>query len=110
MNQQAARDSGLPQPAGKPAEPKARERDALYQGGRVVARVAETEIDRDAKEVRFGEVFNSDDLMIPEECEFQEFRILIQRIAYATKIQRGEEHKGRVLRGVVCDLLGYHSQ
>ncbi len=83
-----------------------REKDALYQGGRLVARVAEAEIDLASKEVRFGEIYNSDDLIIPDECEFQEYRILIQQIAYATKIHRGEEHKGRVLRGVTCDLLG----
>ncbi len=90
--------------------PTAREKDAIYQNGRIVARVLETEIDLDAKEVRFGEVYNSDLLVIPEESEFQDYRILIQRITYATKIQRGEEHKGRVLRGVSCDLLGYRER
>ena len=110
MNEPSQAHSASPQTTGKVDEPKAREKDALYQGGRIVARVAETEIDLDAKEVRFGEIHNSDDLMIPDECEFQEYRILIQRIAYATKIERGEEHKGRVLRGVTCDLLGYLTQ
>lgn len=81
--------------------------DALYQAGRVVARVLGAEIDNDTKEVRFDEVYESDGLMIPEECEFREYRILIQKITYATKIQRGEEHKGRVLRGVVADVLGF---
>ncbi len=86
--------------------PVPREPDALYQNGRLVARAADVEIDLDAREARFGEVYNSDGLVIPEECEFRDHRILIQRIAYATKIQKGEEHKGRVLRGVSCDILG----
>ena len=107
MNQPSQTNPG-PRPAGgETTSPGGREKDALYQGGRMVARVAEVEIDLDSKEVRFGEISNSEDLMIPDECEFREYRILIHRIAYATKIQRGEEHKGRVLRGVVCDLLGY---
>jgi hypothetical protein len=110
VDQHPPRASAPPESAEKAAEPGAREKDALYQGGRIVARVSDTEIDLEAKEVRFGEIFNSDDLMIPDECEFQDYRILIQRIGYATKIQRGEEHKGRVLRGVRCDLLGYHTQ
>lgn len=75
-----------------------------------MARVAEAEVDLDAKEIRFGEVYNSDDLVIPDECEFREYRILIQKIVYAAKIHRGEELKGRVLRGVTCDLLGYGIQ
>ena len=107
MNQPSQTESGPHPSAQGTAESQAREQNALYQGGRVVARVAEVEIDLDAKEVRFGEVSQSEDLMIPEECEFRKYRILIQRIVYATKIQRGEEHKGRVLRGVTCDLLGY---
>jgi hypothetical protein len=107
VNQPSQTNSGAGAAGRETTPPGGREKDALYQGGRLVARVAEVEIDLDAKEVRFGEVLNSEDLMIPDECDFREFRILIQRIAYATKIQRGEEHKGRVLRGVVCDLLGY---
>jgi hypothetical protein len=87
-----------------------REKDALYQGGRLVARVTETEVDLEAKEVHFGEIYDSDHLLIPEECEFQNHRILIQRIAYATKIDKHSGRPGRVLRGCVADILGYREQ
>jgi hypothetical protein len=107
MDQPSQTDSGAHPSAQGSAESPARAQDALYQGGRLVAKVTEVEIDLASREVRFGEVSHSEDLLIPEECEFRGYRILIQRIAYATKIQRGEEHKGRVLRGVTCDLLGY---
>lgn len=110
MSQASSPSSGSSQGAAKPAGSPSRESDALYQKGKVVARIVEPEINPDGKEFRFGEISNSDELMIPEECEFREFRILIQKIAYATKIQRGEEHKGRVLRGVVADLLGWREQ
>jgi|SRR5579862_2313655 len=88
----------------------AREQDAIYQGDRIVARVAEAEVDIEAKELRLGEVYESDHLMIPEECEYQKYRILIQRIGYATKVDRVSPHKGRILRGVVADILGYREQ
>jgi hypothetical protein len=90
--------------------PAVREQDAIYQKGRLVARAAEVDVDLEAKEIRFGEIYNSDYLLIPEECEFQKYRIIIQRIAYATKVDRGAEHKGRVLRGSVADILGYRQQ
>ena len=96
-----------------PAAPQgsgAREQDAIYQGDRIVARVAEAEVDLEAKELRLGEVYESDHLMIPEECEYQKYRILIQRIGYATKVDRVSPHKGRILRGVVADILGYREQ
>jgi hypothetical protein len=92
------------QPAG------AREHNALYQGDRMVARVEDPEVDLDTKELRMAEVYESDHLMIPEECEFQKYRILIQRIGYATKIDKVSPHKGRILRNVVADILGYREQ
>lgn len=87
-----------------------REQNAIYQNGRIVARARDIDVELDAKEIRFGEIFNSEALVIPEEADFREYRILIQRIAFASKIQRGEEHKGRVLRGVIADLLGYRER
>ena len=89
---------------------KEREADAIYQNGRLVARVLEPEMDSKAKEIRFSEVFNSDELMLPEECEFQKYRILIQRVGYASKVNKEEPHKGRILRAVVAELLGFREQ
>ena len=89
---------------------KERESDAIYQNGRLVARALDAEVDTEAKAIRFGEVHNSDELILADECEFQKYRILIQRIAYASKVNKEEPHKGRILRGVVADLLGFREQ
>jgi len=88
----------------------AREQDALYQGEKLVARVERAEVDMETKEIRLGEVYESDRLMIPEECEYQKYRILIQRIGDATKVDKVSPHKGRILRNVVADILGYREQ
>jgi hypothetical protein len=105
----AERKSQTPAPVG-PAAQIQREADALYQNNRVVARAVGAEVDLEAKEIRFEEIYNSDDLLLPEECDFQKFAILIQRIAFATKIDRGTPEKGRVLRGVVAGILRYREQ
>ena len=63
-----------------------REDDALYQDNKLVARVLEPELERVAKEILFGEIYSSDELLLPEECEFRKYRIMIQRIVYASKI------------------------
>lgn len=86
------------------------EQDAIYQNGKLVARVLEPEVDWEAKEVRFGEVYASDHLLIPEECQFQNYRIIIQRIIFASKLDKHSERKGRVLRGCVADILGYYDE
>ena len=94
----------------KSAPAKEREADAIYQNDRLVARVLDAEVDTEAKEIRFSEVFNSDELLLPDECEFRKFRILIQRIAYASKVNKEEPHQGRILRGVTASLLGFREQ
>ena len=91
-----------------PVQP--REPDAIYQNGRVVARAIDPKVDWEAREIRFAEVSNSDELMLPDECEFQKYTIMVQRIGYATKVDKAALHKGRVLRDVVAEILGYREQ
>lgn len=87
-----------------------READALYQSDRVVARVLEPEIDEAGKEVRFGEVYRSEDLLLPDECEFGKYIILVRRVLSATKVDKASAEKGRILRGVVAEIRGYREQ
>ena len=87
-----------------------RELEAIYQNNQVVARVLGPEVDTQAKEIRFTELYNSDLLVLPDECEYQRYRILVQRIEYASKVNKEEPHKGRILRGVAAEILGYREQ
>jgi hypothetical protein len=54
-----------------------------------------------------AEINSSDDLILPEEGEFQKYRLMIQRIEYASRLDKSAPEKGRVLRGVVAEILGY---
>ncbi len=81
--------------------------DAIFQDGKIVARVVEPEVRGNAREIHFAEINSSDDLMLPEECEFQKYRLMIRRIKYAARIDKNAPEKGRVLRGVVAEILGY---
>ena len=87
-----------------------RQANSLYQNGRRVAEVLDARVDAQAREIHFDEVYQSDDLLIPEDCEFGEYRILIQKIAFASRQQAGAAHNGRVLKGVVAEILGYRQQ
>ncbi len=91
-----------------PVQP--REPDAIYQNGCVVARATGATVDLEAGEIRFAELSNSDELMLPEECEFQQYTIMMQRISYATKVDKAALQKGRVLRDVVAEILGYRER
>jgi hypothetical protein len=109
MNQEAHQPS-VSRPKQKASSPGQREPDAIYQNDRLVARPADAEVDLGAKEIRFGELYQSDYLSLPEECEYQNYKILVQRIAHATKTAPGASHGGRVLKGVVAEILGYREQ
>ena len=84
-----------------------REDDAIYQDARIVARVLDATVDQEAREIHFGELYHSDYLLLPDDCEFQQYRIMVQRVAHATKEEKGALHKGRILRDVTADILGY---
>jgi hypothetical protein len=86
------------------------EEDAIYQDGKIVARVAGAEVRSNSSEIYFNELSGSDLLMLPEECEFQKYRLIVQRIEYASRIDKTAPQKGRVLRGVVAEILGYREQ
>jgi hypothetical protein len=97
-------------PSARPAPQTARQDDAIYQNNKLVARVLDPAIDWDSKEIQFGEIYNSDPLLLPEECEFQKYRIMIQRVAFASRVEREAPEKGRILRGVAAEILGYREQ
>ncbi|HXJ94157.1 MAG TPA: hypothetical protein VMT20_15010 [Terriglobia bacterium] len=88
----------------------AREDDALYQNGRVVGRALDARVDQEAREIHFGEISNSDELLLPEDCEYRNYRVLIQHVGFATREEHGAAHKGRVLKTVVAEILGFREQ
>ena len=94
----------------KSSAPAVREPDAIYQNNRLVARVSAPQVDQNGKEIGFEEVYNSELLVLADECEFQKYKIIVRRIEYASKVNKEEPHKGRILRGVAAEILGYREQ
>lgn len=108
MNEKSATSEGAN--AAASAASQAREQDAIYQNEKLVGRAVDPEVDLEGKQITFGEIVGSDHLMIPEECEFQKFRIMIQKIGFATKVDKRPGHSGRTLGECVADILGYLEQ
>ena len=101
------RGNGSQEPAAPPSRGETaadRDPNGLYQKGALVARIREAEIDEAGKEVRFTEIYQSDDLLLPEECEFREFILVVRRVTYATRETTPE--RARILRGVVAEIVG----
>ncbi|HTV53543.1 MAG TPA: hypothetical protein VMI06_01365 [Terriglobia bacterium] len=94
----------------KPSTTSERKNDAIYQRGEIVAQVVDPQVDIDAQQVCFAELSNSDALLLPDECEFQAYRIIVRQIGYATKEDKQFLHKGRILRDVTAKILGYREQ
>lgn len=87
-----------------------RQPDAIYQKGKIVARVLDPEVDEQGREVQFGEVYKSDYLLLPDECEYQKYVLLVRRIASATIVHPESLQKGRILKGVTAEILRYREQ
>lgn len=87
-----------------------REPDVIYQKGKPVARAFGSEVDLEGKEIRFEEIRESDHLVLPDECEFQKYIIIIQKVAFATKVDHRPGQNGRTLAGCTAEILGYIEQ
>jgi len=92
-----------------------REDDAIYQwqfhhGERVVARVVKAQVDESGKRVSFAEVVNSDMLFLPDECQFGKYKLEIDTVGDAIKVDHSDPEKGRILREVTANIIGYVEQ
>jgi len=111
-----ATNGGTEEASNTAAEPQRipmaqRESNALYQKNRygkerLVARVADIEVDETGKEILFGEISQSDDLLLPEECEYQKWVIVVRKIASAVALDKTNPQRGRVLKGVTAEIVG----
>lgn len=92
-----------------------RDENAIYQwqfhhGERKVAQVARAEVDEAGKRVAFAEVSHSDLLFLPDECEFRKYKLEIDTVGDAVRVDRSDSGKGRVLRDVTAKITGYIEQ
>jgi len=92
-----------------------REDDAIYQwsfhhGDRLVARIVKAEVDEAGKMVSFMEITHSDLLLLPDECHFRNYKLQIDTVADAIKVDKMEPEKGRILRQVTAQITGYVEQ
>ena len=108
VNEKSVASEGMGQTG--PSGSGNREQDAIYQNRKLVARVVEPDVDLEAKEIRFDEILDSDHLVLADECEFQKYRIMIQKVALATKLDHRPGRKGRTLAGCTAEILGYIEQ
>lgn len=87
-----------------------READAIYQHNRIVAQTEGGEVSTDGKSIFFHEIYRSENLLLPDECEFREYRIVIKKIGYATKVEGHSLEKGRILQSVSAEVVGLRQQ
>lgn len=83
-----------------------REIDAIYQAGKIVARVSGIKIDHGNRKILFDEVYNSQTLNLEAEFEFQKWRLKFLGAESITSFDTSQPHKGQIITQAVCDLLG----
>ena len=105
------KDSSGASASGSASAPESRrEPDGIYQKEKLVARAVGAEVDTKAQKVRFAELYRSDPLSLPDECEYGKYRILVDAVGDATKHDHSLPDRGRILRGVTADILSFGEQ
>ena len=83
-----------------------RETDALYQGYKVVARVSGAAVDEAKSEVRFDEIYQSNQLDLGAEFEFQKWRLNFDSAESMTMLTASAPQKGRIIEKAICKIAG----
>ena len=86
-----------------------RERDGLYQGGRLVSKVTGPTVDEARSEIRFNEIYQSNELNLGAEFEFQKWRLKFRAAESIVMISASAPQKGRIIEKVVCQITGVRS-
>jgi len=83
-----------------------RDKDALYQGGNLVARVTNPTVDEARSQIRFDEIYQSKALDTGQEFEFRSWRAKIQSVDSLIGLSSAAPEKGQILTKVVCEITG----
>jgi len=83
-----------------------RELDAIYQTGKIVARVSGVKIDQGNHKIFFEEVYKSQTLNLGAEFEFQKWRLEFLGAESITSLDTSQPQKGQIITQAVCNLSG----
>jgi hypothetical protein len=83
----------------------AREKDALYQNGQIVARIINANVRENEAKVFFEEIYKSNDLDLGSEFEFQKYRLRFQSAETLTMINVSSPQKGRIIEKAACEII-----
>jgi hypothetical protein len=87
----------------------AREKDALYQNGKIVARIIDATVRESKAEVFFEEIYKSNELSIDSEFEFQKYRLRLRSAETLNMFNSSSPQKGRIITKAVCEIIGERS-
>ena len=83
-----------------------REKDSIYQDGKIVAKIIEGKINQQNNAYFFKEIYNSNNLNLEKEFEFQKFKLKHKRHESGTYLDVTQPHKGKIIENVICEIIG----
>ena len=89
-----------------PAPVPTRETDAIYQDGKIVARVSGIVIDESNARILFAEIYNSNSLALESEFEFRGWRLKFHSANTVIFLDVTQADKGRIIEQAVCEIIG----
>lgn len=83
-----------------------REDNAIYQNGELVARIEQPVIDEAKRSIQFAEIFQSHNLNLEAEFEFQKWRLKFKSAQMLVGLNASVPHKGNMILKAVCEIVG----
>lgn len=84
-----------------------RENDAIYQNGRIVGRIMGDAVNDDI--ISFSEIYQCNEFDFNSEFEFRKWRLRLDRIDEMIMNDSSASHKGKIMRGISCKIVGERS-
>lgn len=86
-----------------------RESSALYQDLKLAARVSGARVDEATNLVEFEEIYQSSDLDLNREFEFQKWRLRFKGADMIVGLDSSAPQKGQIVSKAVCTIIGTRS-
>lgn len=84
----------------------AREPDAIYQSGKIVARTTGETVSELNEVIKFDEIYQSNGLDLNSPFEFRKWRIEFVHAGTMTQLKINAPQKGKILETVKCKIVG----
>lgn len=82
-----------------------KEKDAIYQNGKMVGRIRKAKFKVRNGEIYFEEIYNCNELNIDKEFSFRKYLLKLKHAECSISLNTARPQEGRILESVYCTII-----